>query len=144
MTGGYSLSPEIIALLLGLSIYTAAFLAEIVRVAINSIPKGQWEAAAALGLTRRATFRDVLIPQVARVVLPAFGNQYISLAKSTSLGIAIGFSDLFNVYGTVANQSGRSLEGMIVVMVSYLLVSWMISAAINTANKRLLKQGGVR
>ncbi|BEV17810.1 ABC transporter permease subunit [Herbaspirillum sp. DW155] len=144
VSGGFSLSPEIIALLLGLSVYTAAFLAEIVRGSINAIPKGQWEAAAALGLTRRATFKDVLIPQVARVVLPAFGNQYISLAKSTSLGIAIGFSDLFNVYGTVANQSGRSLEGMIVVMVVYLLVSWMISWGINAANKRLLKKGGAR
>lgn len=144
VSGGFSLSPEIIALLLGLSVYTAAFLAEIVRGSINAIPKGQWEAAAALGLTRRATFKDVLIPQVARVVLPAFGNQYISLAKSTSLGIAIGFSDLFNVYGTVANQSGRSLEGMIVVMVAYLLVSWMISWGINAANKRLLKKGGAR
>jgi general L-amino acid transport system permease protein len=144
VVNGYSLSPEFLALLLGLSVYTAAFLAEIVRGAILSLPRGQWEAAAALGLPRSATFREVLMPQVARVVLPAFGNQYISLAKSTSLGIAIGFSDLFNVYGTVANQSGRSLEGMIIVMLTYLLVSWLISALVNTLNHRLLHQGGTR
>jgi His/Glu/Gln/Arg/opine family amino acid ABC transporter permease subunit len=108
VTGGYGLSPEFAALLLGLSVYTAAFIAEIVRGAILSLPRGQWEAAEALGFDRRTTFRDIVVPQVFRVVLPAFGNQYISLAKSTSLGIAIGYSDLFNVYGTVANQSGLS------------------------------------
>lgn len=144
VTGGLSLSPEYAALVVGLSVYTAAFIAEIVRGAILALHKGQWEAAAALGLTRRATFTDIVIPQVFRVVLPAFGNQYISLAKSTSLGIAIGYSDLFNVYGTVANQSGRSLEGVIVVMLSYLLLSWIISGLVNYANLQILKRGGVR
>ncbi|WP_377372604.1 ABC transporter permease subunit [Polaromonas jejuensis] len=144
VVGGLSLTPEFGALVAGLSVYTAAFIAEIVRGAILSLPKGQWEASAALGLTRRATFVDIVVPQVFRVVLPAFGNQYISLAKSTSLGIAIGFSDLFNVYGTVANQSGRSLEGVIVVMLAYLFLSWIISAVVNLANSRVLKAGGSR
>ena len=106
--GGISTSPEFVALLLGLTVYTAAFIAEIVRGAILALPRGQWEASAALGMSRGRTYRDVVMPQVFRVVLPAFGNQYISLAKTTSLGIAIGYPDLFNVYGTVANQSGRS------------------------------------
>ena len=97
-------------MLLGLTVYTAAFIAEIVRGAILALPRGQWEASAALGMSRGRTYRDVVMPQVFRVVLPAFGNQYISLAKTTSLGIAIGYPDLFNVYGTVANQSGRSLK----------------------------------
>lgn len=142
--GGLAITPEFGALLVGLSVYTAAFIAEIVRGAIISLPRGQWEAASALGLSRRATFVDIVIPQVFRVVLPSFGNQYISLAKSTSLGIAIGFSDLFNVYGTVANQSGRSLEGVMVVMLSYLFLSWVISAFVNLANKQILKKGAAR
>lgn len=142
--GGFSASPEFAALLLGLTVYTAAFIAEIVRGAVLALPKGQWEAAAALGMSRIATFRDVVVPQVYRVVLPAFGNQYISLAKTTSLGIAIGYPDLFNVYGTVSNQSGRSLEGVIVAMLAYLVLSWGISALVNLANARMLRAGGMR
>jgi His/Glu/Gln/Arg/opine family amino acid ABC transporter permease subunit len=142
--GGFSASPEFAALLLGLAVYTAAFIAEIVRGAILALHKGPWEAAVALGMSRRATYRDVVVPQVFRVVLPAFGNQYISLAKTTSLGIAIGYPDLFNVYGTVANQSGRSLEGVIVVMLAYLVLSWAISAVVNLFNRKLLKAGGAR
>ncbi len=144
VAGGFSASPEFAALLLGLTVYTAAFIAEIVRGAVLALPKGQWEAAAALGMSRTATFRDVVVPQVYRVVLPAFGNQYISLAKTTSLGIAIGYPDLFNVYGTVSNQSGRSLEGVIVAMLAYLVLSWGISALVNLANARMLRAGGTR
>lgn len=142
VSGGLGFSPEFAALFTALSIYTAAFIAEIVRGAILALHKGQWEAAAALGLGKLSVFFDVVIPQVFRVVLPAFGNQYISLAKSTSLGIAIGYSDLFNVYGTVANQSGRSLEGVLVVMLAYLFLSWAISGLVNLANARMLQAGG--
>jgi general L-amino acid transport system permease protein len=144
VNGGISVSPELGALLIALGVYTGAFIAEIVRGAILSLHKGQWEAAAALGLNRRVTFIDVVIPQVFRVVLPSFGNQYIGLIKTTSLGIAIGFPDLFNVYGTVANQSGRSLEGMLIVMAAYLVLSWGVSGATNYANGRLLRAGGNR
>lgn len=144
VNGGFSASPEFAALLLGLTVYTAAFIAEIVRGAILALQRGQWEASAALGMSRFATFADVVVPQVYRVVLPAFGNQYISLAKTTSLGIAIGYPDLFNVYGTVANQSGRSLEGVIVAMLAYLLLSWVISAVVNLVNGRMLRKGGAR
>lgn len=144
VNGGISASPEFAALLLGLTVYTAAFIAEIVRGAILALPRGQWEASAALGMSRAATFKDVVVPQVYRVVLPAFGNQYISLAKTTSLGIAIGYPDLFNVYGTVSNQSGRSLEGVIVAMLAYLLLSWVISAVVNVINGRMLRKGGAR
>jgi His/Glu/Gln/Arg/opine family amino acid ABC transporter permease subunit len=144
VSGGISASPEFAALLLGLTVYTAAFIAEIVRGAILALPRGQWEASAALGMGRSASFADVVVPQVYRVVLPAFGNQYISLAKTTSLGIAIGYPDLFNVYGTVSNQSGRSLEGVIVAMLAYLLLSWVISAIVNLVNGRMLRKGGAR
>jgi His/Glu/Gln/Arg/opine family amino acid ABC transporter permease subunit len=144
VTDGLSLSPEFAALVVALTVYTAAFIAEIVRGAILALPRGQWEAAAALGFGTRTTFKEIVIPQVLRMVLPSFANQYISLVKSTSLGIAIGFSDLFNVYGTVANQSGRSLEGILIVMSSYLVLSWLVSGITNAANSRLLRAGGQR
>jgi len=141
VSAGMSFSPEFAAILLGLSLYTSAFIAEIVRGVMLSLPKGQWEACAALGMNRRQTLRDVIVPQLWRIVLPAFGNQYISLSKNTSLGIAIGYPDLFNVYGTVANQSGRALEGVIVAMLTYLLLSWLISALVNWLNQRSLRAG---
>ena len=143
-SGGTSMSPEMAALLLAIVVNSAAYIAEIVRGAIETMPKGQWEAAAALGLSRRDTLKDIILPQVFRIVLPSFGNQYISLTKNTALGIAIGYPDLFNVYGTIANQTGRSLEGIIIVMVTYLLLSWVISAAVNLANRRLTRQGAGR
>jgi len=136
VTAGMTFSPEFSAILLGLSLYTAAFIAEIVRGAMLALPKGQWEACAALGMSRSQSLRDVIVPQVFRIVLPALGNQYISLTKNTSLGIAIGYPDLFNVYGTVANQSGRALEGVMVAMLAYLLLSWLISALVNWQNRR--------
>lgn len=141
VSGGITISPELAAMLLGLIIYKSAFIAEITRGALQAIPKGQFEAAQSLRLSYSQSLRDVILPQVYRVVLPAFGNQYISLAKNTSLGIAIGFPDFFNVYGTVANQSGRSLEGMVVVVLAYLLLSLFISVLINMGNRRLLKTG---
>lgn len=94
------------ALLLAIVVNSASYIAEIVRGAIDALPKGQWEAAASLSLTRRDTVNDIILPQVFRVVLPSFGNQYISLTKNTALGIAIGYPELFNIYGTIANQTG--------------------------------------
>lgn len=135
--GGLKISAEFIALLLAITLNSAAYIGEIVRGAIESLPKGQWEAAAALGFSRRHTLGDVVLPQVFRVVLPSFGNQYIGLAKNTSLGIAVGYPDLFNVFGTVANQTGRTLESIGIVMVIYLLISLGISWIINRFNRRL-------
>lgn len=143
-SGGVNISPEMAALLLAISVNTAAYIAEIVRGASDAIGRGQWEAATALGLNRRDTLRDVILPQVFRVVLPSFGNQYITLAKNTSLGIAIGFPDLFNVNGTIANQTGRSLEGVLIVMAAYLLLSWTIGGMVNLLNSRLISAGGGR
>lgn len=136
-TGGLSVSPEYAALMVGITVNTAAYLGEIVRGAIEALPRGQWEAAEALGLPHRRVLGDVVLPQVFRVVLPAFGNQYVSLAKNTSLGIAIGYPDLFNVYGTISNQTGRSLEGVLLAMGIYLLLSWLISLGVNALNRRL-------
>ncbi|MDG4889898.1 MULTISPECIES: ABC transporter permease subunit [unclassified Mesorhizobium] len=136
-SGGTMLSPEFTAILIGIVVNSSAYLGEIVRGAIESLPRGQWEAARSLGLARNDIIKDIVLPQVFRVILPSFGNQYIGLAKNTSLGIAIGFPDLFNVYGTVANQTGRSLEGIIVVTLIYLLISLGISATINRLNARI-------
>lgn len=142
-SGGLSVSPEYTALMIAITVNTAAYLGEIVRGAIEALPRGQWEAADSIGLPRRSVLADVVLPQVFRVVMPSFGNQYISLAKNTSLGIAIGYPDLFNIYGTVANQTGRSLEGVVLAMAIYLALSWAISAGVNVVNKRL-KIPGVR
>ncbi|MGB3390265.1 MAG: ABC transporter permease subunit [Pseudaminobacter sp.] len=138
-SGGITVSPEMAALLLAIVVNSASYIAEIVRGAIEAVNKGQWEAAAALGLSRRHTLGDIILPQVFRVVLPSLGNQYINLAKNTALGIAIGFPELFNIYGTIANQTGRTLEGVVIVMVAYLLLSWIISAAVNFTNARLAR-----
>jgi len=142
--GGTSMSPEMAALLLAIVVNSASYIAEIVRGAIDALPKGQWEAAASLSLTRRDTVNDIILPQVFRVVLPSFGNQYISLTKNTALGIAIGYPELFNIYGTIANQTGHSLEGIVIVMISYLLLSWAISAAVGWADRRMTKRGASR
>ena len=139
--GGARISPEMAGLLLAISINSAAYIAEIVRGAIDSLPIGQWEAAASLGLTRSDTLRHVVLPQAVKIVLPSLGNQYISLAKNTSLGIAVGFPELFNVTGTIANQTGRSLEGFLILMVTYLLLGAVISCAVNSANSKALRGG---
>lgn len=140
-SGGTALSPEMAAIFLAITVNSSAYLAEIVRGAIEALPRGQWEAASSLGFSRGDTLRDIVLPQVFRVVLPSFGNQYIGLAKNTSLGIAIGFPDLFNVSGTVANQTGRSLEGILIVMVCYLLLSWTISGIVNLLNAHFNRPG---
>ncbi len=143
-SGGTGISPEMAALLLAIVFNSASYIAEIVRGSIDALPKGQWEASASLGLDRRSTVNDIILPQVFRVVLPSFGNQYISLTKNTALGIAIGYPDLFNVYGTIANQTGHSLEGIVIVMVSYLILSWIISAVVGWADRRMARQGAMR
>jgi general L-amino acid transport system permease protein len=135
--GGLNIRPEFSALLLAISVNSAAYIAEIVRGAINAIPTVQGEAATALGLTRCQILRQIILPQVLRIALPALGNQYVSLAKNTSLGIAIGFSDLFSVAGTVVNQTARTLETFLILMASYVLLSFAISAVVNLANSRL-------
>lgn len=143
-SGGLQLSPEMTALLLAIVVNSSAYVAEIVRGAIDALPRGQWEASAALGLSRSAALRDIILPQVFRIVLPSLGNRYISLMKDTSLGIAIGYPDLFNVYGTIANQTGRNLEGVIIVMVTYLVLSWVISGAVNALNRLVNRSGASR
>ena len=134
--GGIRFSPEFMALLTGLSIYTAAFIAEIVRGGIQAVPKGQTEAALSLGLSRFQIFRKIVFPQALRVILPPLANQHLNLIKNSSLAIAIGFADIFQVSQTITNQSGNAVSVILLVMVTYLIMSLIVSALINWFNKK--------
>ncbi len=136
-TGGAVLSPEFFALLLGLTIYTAAFIAEVVRGGIQSVNKGQVEAARALGLSPSQTLRLVIFPQALRVIIPPMTNQYLNLTKNSSLGVAVAFPDMFNVSSTIINQSGRSVQMFALIMASYLSVSLLTSLLMNLYNSRI-------
>lgn len=140
--GGATLSPEFTAVLLALVIYTAAFIAEVIRGAIQAIHPGQNEAARSLGLTYGQTMRLVILPQAVRIAIPPIGNLYLSLMKNTSLAVAVGYPDLFNVYRTIGNQSGRSLEGVVIVMITYLVLSLIISGGINAYNRKVMLSWG--
>jgi general L-amino acid transport system permease protein len=130
--GGSRVIPELVALALALSIYTAAFIAEIVRAGIQSVHKGQMEAGASLGLTRGATLRLIVVPQALRVILPPLTSQYLNLTKNSSLAVAIGYPDLFSVFaGTTLSQTGQAIEIIAITMGVYLLISLVTSAIMN-------------
>ncbi len=134
---GLTLSSEFAALLLGLSLYTAAFIAEIVRGGIQSVARGQWEAAQALGLSPSQTMRRVIFPQALRAMVPPLGNQYLNLAKNSSLAIAVGYPDLYAISATTFNQTGRAVEVMILISATYLAMSLAISGLLNFYNQRI-------
>ncbi|MGI0488993.1 amino acid ABC transporter permease [Pantanalinema rosaneae CENA516] len=135
LPGGLQLSSEFSALLLGLALYTGAFIAEIVRSGIQSVPKGQWEAAKSLGLTFAPTMRLVILPQALRAIVPPLGNQYLNLAKNSSLAIAVGYPDLYAVSSTTFNQTGRAVEVMMLICATYLTISLIISLLLNWYNR---------
>ncbi|TAH48829.1 MAG: ABC transporter permease subunit [Chloroflexota bacterium] len=134
--GGVTLSPEYAALLLGLVVYTGAFIAEIVRAGIQAVPRGMVEAARALGLSYIQTLRLVVIPLALRVIIPPLTNQYLNLSKNSSLAIAVGYADLFYVSNTIFNQTGQTLQVILMIMVAYLIISLIISTAMNGLNAR--------
>ncbi|MFQ5579589.1 MAG: amino acid ABC transporter permease [Nitrospiria bacterium] len=134
--GGIHFSPEFLGLLTGLTIYTAAFIAEIVRAGILAVHRGQSEAAKALGLAPLQIFRLVIFPQALRVIFPPLANQYLNLTKNSSLALVIGFADLFQVSQTISNQSGNAIPIILLIMGSYLGVSLFISIMINWFNAR--------
>jgi general L-amino acid transport system permease protein len=136
--GGAALTPEFMAVLLGLTIYTAAFVAEIVRAGILSVPRGQAEAAAVLGLNRRQTLRLVTLPQAMRVVVPPLTNQFLNVTKNSSLAVAIGYPELVSIANTSMNQTGRAVECIAIVMAIYLAVSLLTSLAMNRYNVRAM------
>ena len=135
--GGMVLSPEFAALLFGLVVYTASFIAEIVRAGILAVPKGQREAARALGLSERQSFVLIIFPQALRVIIPPLINQYLNLTKNSSLAIAVGYPDLFSIGLTINNQTGQAIPFVVMIMVTYLSMSLLTSWVLNMLNRRL-------
>ena len=136
--GGVELPPELVALVFGLSIYTAAFIAETVRGGIQSVSHGQTEAAQALGINEGDRLRLVIVPQAMRVIIPPLTSQYLNLTKNSSLGAAIGYPELVNVFtGTTLNQTGRAIEVIGLTMLVYLILSLSVSALMNWYNARV-------
>jgi general L-amino acid transport system permease protein len=135
--GGLGLSSEFATLLVGLTLYTAAFIAEIVRAGIMSVSQGQREAAQALGLKPGTTMRLVIFPQALRVIVPPLTSQYLNLAKNSSLAIAIGYPDIYAVASTTFNQTGRAVEVLLLLMATYLTVSLLISLVMNLYNRSI-------
>jgi len=133
--GGQSLSPEFMAIFVGLVIYTSAFIAEVVRAGIQSVSKGQREAATAVGLTGFQTMRLVIFPQAMRVIIPPLTSQYLNLTKNSSLAIAVGYPDLFAVGSTIINQAGRAVEVILITMGVYLTFSLLTSVFMNWYNQ---------
>ncbi|MDE0398819.1 MAG: ABC transporter permease subunit [Candidatus Poribacteria bacterium] len=139
--GGMSFSPEFSALLVGLSIYTSAFIAEVVRSGIQSVVKGQREAARSVGLKEGQTLRLVVLPQAVPIIVPPLTSQYLNLAKNSSLAVAIGFPDLLGIGRTMMLQTGQSIPVFAIIMVSYLVMSLTTSAAMNWYNRRITRIG---
>jgi general L-amino acid transport system permease protein len=135
--GGLVLSPEYFTLLLGLVLYTSAFIAEIVRSGILAVHGGQWEAAQALGLPRRMTLRLVVLPQALRVIIPPMTSQYLNLTKNSSLAVAIGYQDIVSIANTTINQTGQAVEAVAIIMAVYLAISLSISLFMNWYNRRI-------
>jgi general L-amino acid transport system permease protein len=133
---GGALTPEYLAVLLGLTVYTAAFVAEVVRGGIQSVALGQSEAASALGLSRGQSMRLVMLPQALRVIIPPVTNQYLNLTKNSSLAVAIGYPDVVSIANTAINQTGRAVECIAVIMLVYLSTSLFTSIVMNWYNHR--------
>jgi general L-amino acid transport system permease protein len=138
VSGGVEVVPEFVALLFGLVIYTAAFIAEVVRAGVMSVSHGQTEAAQALGLRGMQTLRLIVIPQAMRVIIPPLTNQYLNLTKNSSLAVAIGYPDLVQIFtGTVLNITGQAVEVVVITMAVYLSFSLITSLVMNAYNARV-------
>lgn len=135
--GGISMSPEFFTLLLGLTVYTATYIAEVVRSGIQSVAKGQSEAATSLGLKPSWVMRLIVLPQALRVIIPPLTNQYLNLTKNSSLAVAIGYPDLVSISNTTMNQTGQAVEAVVIFMTIYLSISLLISFFMNWYNKRM-------
>jgi general L-amino acid transport system permease protein len=133
--GGFTVSPEFTALLLGIALYSSAFIAEIVRAGIQSVPKGQLEAARTLSLSPWQVIRHVVMPQAMRVMVPPLASQYVSLAKNSSIAVVVGYPELANITNTLMNQTGQALEAIAIMMVVYLIISGSTSLLMNLFNR---------
>ncbi|MFN3448863.1 MAG: amino acid ABC transporter permease [Roseococcus sp.] len=135
--GGVDVSPEFFALLLGLTLYTAGFIAEIVRAGILAVHQGQWEAAQALGLPRGKVMSLVVLPQALRVIIPPMTSQFLNITKNSSLAVAIGYQDIVSIANTTLNQTGQAIEGIAIIMLVYLTISLSISLFMNWYNAKI-------
>ncbi|MGG0718195.1 ABC transporter permease subunit [Robertmurraya massiliosenegalensis] len=135
--GGYTLSPGYSAILISLVIYTSTYIAEVIRAGIQGVPKGQIEAAKALGLKNSTTLRLVIFPQAIRIIIPPLTSQYLNLVKNSSLAVAVGFQDIVSVGGTVMNQTGRAVEVIAIMIAVYLTFSLITSILMNIFNKKV-------
>lgn len=139
ISGGASLTPEFLALWLGLSFFTSGAIAEIVRAGAEAVPRDQWNAALALGMTRSQAISSVVFPQGLRLAIPPLASQYMNLTKNSSLAVIIGYPDLVSVANTTINQNGQALEVIVVIMAVYLTLNLLISVVMNAANARVTR-----
>ena len=140
-TAGFIISTEFLAILLGLVIYTASFIAEIVRGAIQALPKGQTEAAQALGFSNFQSLKLIILPQALRIIIPPITNQYLNLTKNSSLAVVIGYSDLFLVSGIIMNKAGHAIPMFIIIILTYQSMSFLISIIMNYFNNKVALVG---
>lgn len=141
--GGTSVTPEFAALLVGLTVKFSAMIAEIVRAGIESVNRGQWEAARALGLHNGVIMRKIVLPQALRVITPLTTSAYLDLTKDSSLAVAIGYPDIVNVINTTANTTGQSFEALAILVAVFLFINLTVSALMNLYNRRVALRGGV-
>ena len=139
MSGGAQLTPEFLTLWLGLTLYTSAMIAEIVRAGVVSVRPTQWDAASALGLRTRETVSYIIFPQAMRLIVPPLSSQYMTLTKNSSLAVMVGYPDLVNVGTTVMNITGQALEVICLIMGVYLTVNILISVFMNQLNARIMR-----
>jgi general L-amino acid transport system permease protein len=135
--GGLTLAPEYFALLVALVTYTSAFIAEIVRSGIQAVPRGQWDAAKALGLRRGFVLQHIVLPQALRVIIPPMTSQYLNLTKNSSLAVAVGYQDIVSIANTTLNQTGQAIEAIALIMCVFLTISLAISLFMNWYNARI-------
>ena len=136
---GLTFSSEFLALLLGLSIFTSAYIAEVIRGGILSVSRGQWEAFRSLGLSERKGLISIIIPQALPAIIPGLSSQYLNLAKNSTLAIAVGYSDIYAINDTIINQTGRAIESFIILLISFLLLNLLITNTMEIINKLILK-----
>jgi len=130
---------EFAAVLLGLSVFTGASIAEVVRGGLDSVPRGQWEAFRSLGMTEGLGMRRIVLPQALPAILPALSSQYLNLAKNSTLAIAVGYADLYAVSDTTITQTGRAIEGFLLLLLSFLLLNLLINGGMQLLNRAVLR-----
>lgn len=135
--GGLTLTPEFVAILVGLGLYSTAFSGEIIRAGIDAVPKGQWEAARAIGLSEKQVLRFVVLPQALRVIIPPMTSQYINIAKNSTLALVVGYPDINFVTATTINQTGQAIEGIAILMLIFILISLSGSFLMNVYNRKI-------